>query len=156
MRFFAENLFFHELLHFLLALVIGLWLVKKFGELRLLLVALLVSFLVDIDHLTEGFLIYGLAINQFLANFAGNFFVKSGKMTLFFHSWELLLIILWLGKRFRHWPLAVAVASAAGGHYLVDQLVYTLTHGISLFEYFLIYRAIHGFDFWELCGRCQV
>lgn len=145
---FATNLVAHELLHLLVALIIAGFVVRRYHSWKLAGVILAVTFLIDVDHLSEGFLIHGLNPQSWLSSpFSWNYFMATGKMTIFFHSWETLPLILFLGKKFNHWPLVVSVVLAAAGHYLVDQIVYTSAHGMSIFKYFFLYRAFQRFDF---------
>lgn len=150
----AANLIAHECFHFLIGLIVSIFIFWQFASLKLVIVVFFVTFLIDLDHLTEFFIVYGFHPVQIFKSFRGNCFREAGKMTIFFHSWEVLPLILFFGKKFQQWPLAITIVAAAIGHLLVDQLVYSLAYGMSLFQYFLIYRAWHRFNFWELCGGC--
>lgn len=151
---FAENVFIHELLHFLVAVLLSLLIYYKYHSFRLVLVVWLVTFLIDLDHLTEWFLLYKTNFLYIVSNFNGGLFRESGKMTIFFHSWELLPLIYFVGKKINRTKLALVIIIAAAGHFLTDQIVYSSLYGMSLFEYFFTYRALSGFDFWKLCGGC--
>lgn len=150
---FAENLLVHESLHLIMALILSLFIYRKYHSKKLVLLVLMVSFLIDIDHLTEGFILYGFNLGEYFP-IKGGYFSQSGYMTLFLHDWELLPIILLLGKKLNRWSLGVTVAVSLAGHLLVDQLVYTGLYGMSLLQYSFIYRAIHHFSFVKLCGGC--
>lgn len=154
-EFFATNILFHEILHFLAAAVISIFIFKKFKSRKLVLVVFLVSFLMDTDHLTEGVMIYGLNFRKMLFPFRGGFFREAGYMTIFFHSWEFLPIIIYVSKKINRFSYGIAISLAIVGHLLIDQLVYTSLYGMSLLQYSLIYRVANRFDFWKLCGGCQ-
>jgi hypothetical protein len=151
---FASNLFFHELLHFLAAILISLYVVKKYHSFKLVIGVFLISFLIDADHLTEWFWVYKTDLVYIFSHFNGGYFREAGKITIFFHSWELLPLVWFLGKIWEKERLAKAIILAVAGHYLVDQLVYTSLFAMPLWQYSLIYRAINQFSFWKLCGGC--
>ena len=101
----------------------------------------------QIDPLYEGVLIdyflhYGLKFR--LRQFVGGGFLKSGKIYLFFHSWELLSVILILGLIFKSVYLLL-ITSGMSLHMLVDQF----QKRNPLF-YFLFYRVKKRFDIREL------
>lgn len=148
---FATNIIAGELLHLLMGSVIAVIIFWRFKSWRLVAVVLLMSFLVDLDHLFECFLIYGLNPIKIINSFEGNCFREAGKLTIFFHSWELIPLILFLGKKFRQWPLAISVTAAMAGHFLVDQITYSTFYGMSFWQYFFTYRAWYHFDFEKLC-----
>ncbi len=152
--FFASNVFIHEILHFLVAAMVAFLVYRKYKKPELILIIFFVSFLIDADHYLEGLIINRFGIGWIFREFAGTYWRISGKMTILFHGWEYLPLILLLGWKKKYWPLSVAVASAMLGHYLLDQSVYTLLHGMSLFEYSVIYRAVNHFDFKQLCPGC--
>jgi hypothetical protein len=151
---FATNIIAHEFLHLLFALTISNFVFRKFKSLRLIPVVFLVTFFIDIDHLTEGFLIYGPNLN-WIRTFQGNYFRESGKMTILLHSWELIPLILYLGKKFKVWPVVFTASLALICHYIVDQLVYSINYGLPILEYSVIFRFWHNFDWLELCGGCK-
>lgn len=152
---FTTNIFYHEILHFLVASIISLFIFNKFKSTKLVIVVFLVSFLVDVDHLTEGIMIYGLNFREILFPFRGGFFREAGYMTIFFHSWEFLPIILFVSKKINRFSYGITIVVAMAGHLLTDQVVYTSFYGMSLFQYSLIYRAVNGFGFLKLCGGCR-
>lgn len=151
---FATNIPVHEILHLISALVVSFFIYRLYKSWKLVAVAFLVSFLIDLDHLTEAFLVYGINPLKVVQQFHGNHFLEAGKITVFFHSWEALPFILLLGKVLRLWPLAVSIVLAAVCHYLVDNFVYGLFYGMPLWQYSFIYRAIYNFDYYKLCRGC--
>ena len=153
LEIFATNLIWHESLHFLIASTLAFFIFRKFKSWKLVLVIFALSFLVDSDHLTEGFLLNGFNLKS-IFSFQGEFFRDSGRMTIFFHSWELLPLILLIGRKVNQWPLALTVVFALAGHYLVDQIIYTSVYSMPLLEYSLTWRAWHRFNWHEICGVC--
>lgn len=147
----SSNLFIHELLHLLVALAISFYIYKKFKSFRLAAVAFLASFLIDLDHYFEGILINGLNHDwQFLIR-PGAYWSEVGTMTLFFHGLEFIPLTLLMGKIFKKWPLAVSLALAMFGHYLVDVISYALIGRMPLWFYFFSYRLYYQFDYHFLC-----
>lgn len=150
-RIFAVNLFAHEILHISVAVLISLFIFWEYKQIDLSLIAFFTSIFVDVDHFLEGLIIKGLDLRWLAVS--SNYWRQSGKMTIIFHSWELLPIILIIGKAVNQWQLACTVVIAVVGHYLVDQLVYMHYGKMSAYQYFFIYRAMNNFDFKKLDGR---
>lgn len=151
---FAENIIVHELLHLAVAVLVSFVVYKKYRSNKLVVAVFLSSFLIDIDHLTEGFILFGPNIFNWYKLIRGGFFRESGYMTIFLHSWELLPIILLASKKLRVWPLGVTIVVSIVGHLLVDQLIYTGLYGMSLLQYSFFYRALNHFSFYKLCVGC--
>jgi len=150
---FAENLIIHELLHLFFAILASVFIYWKYKSWKLVFIAIFVSFLIDVDHFFEGFLIYGFNLMEILKNFRGNYFKEAGVITVFFHSWEFLPVILYLGKKYRFLPLAISIVAGAAAHYFTDNLVYSTLNNMPILEYSLIFRILNGFDFYKLCGQ---
>lgn len=153
LRVFADNLMVHELLHLMLAGAVFLVVYYLFKSLNLSLIAFLLNILIDTDHFFEGILFNGLNFRWILS--CPNYWRQSGKMTIFFHSWELLPLILAIGILSGHQTAALTIVIAAASHYLLDHFVYTLWGKMSIFQYFLIYRLYHRFSFNKLCRNHQ-
>jgi len=151
---FSTNLLAHETLHLVFGGIISFFIYRRYKSPKLVLVVFLVSFLVDLDHYLEGLLVNGFNFNWVFTLAPGIYWEKAGKMTLFFHSWEIIPIVLLIGRRIKNFSLALAIALSLLGHYLVDQAVYSSLSGMSLLEYSIIYRLIHRFDFKALCRDC--
>ena len=151
LSFFATNLYVHEFLHFLSALTVSLIVYKLFKQSGLVLVAFLTSFFIDLDHYTEGFLFNRFRIGWIFKELPAVYWERVGKVTLFFHSWEALPLILFLGKILNQWPLAVTVTIAAAAHYVLDGLIYSSINKLSFVVYFFFYRLYHKFSFQKLC-----
>ncbi len=149
------NLFFHELIHVILSLLVA-YCIWKFSNLRskvyhlksIIFASLLGGFFIDIDHLFDYVVAFGLRfrIDYF---FKGYQFLKSNKIYLLLHSWELVafivLIVLLTFKHsnFRTLKLALLTFSIALFlHLIVDMKV----DYVSLRGYSFIYRWTHNFD----------
>lgn len=150
LKLFAYNIFYHESLHVLAGMLTSGLVYSRYQSLVLASVAFAVSILIDADHLTEGFLVHGFRFSWILRYPGKNYFRETGLMTLFFHSWELLPIILLLGRVFHLTQLSITIVLAAAVHYLLDNLVYGSLCGMSWFQYFLFFRLYHRFSFQAL------
>ena len=134
-----SGLFFHELTHFLFTLpfLIVIWIRTK--RLKFVVLALLSSYLIDLDHLFDYWGYYGLGFN--LADFFKmNYFNGSGMAFVPFHAWEWLIILLCVSykKGWRSYitPLTLGISS---------HLIYDAISVGSFAFYFISYRAFLGF-----------
>ena len=96
------------------------------------------SILIDLDHLIDHFLYFK---NRFtLRDFFGSKYIMSGKVYIFFHAWELNLIVLFLSLSLRSKALFILFL-ALTAHLIVD----CITNKRFIF-YFLSYRIMKNFD----------
>jgi len=143
-------LLLHEVGHAILFLSIVLLVnlvSKKTVNKRLLILGLIVTLFMDIDHLFDYISYNGLTLNL-SAITSGSYFEANQKVYVLFHSWELTAIFAlgWiiankcgrfkLGQTFK-------IAFLAFLAHLVWDVVY---YGFNLLSYFEIYRISHGFD----------
>ena len=116
------------------ALVAGI-LYFLFKSWSMALSCFLSGILIDIDHVYDYLKEYGypFKVKDFIRAI---YTAKLTRMTLFFHSWEVILllsIITW----FTNWnPLSVGILIGFGHHMILDKL-YT---GVPLRRYSFIYR----------------
>lgn len=151
LRLFADNLFAHESLHFLAGIIMFFVLFKMFGQVKYGVIAFLVSLLIDADHYFESLLVNRFKFYKIFDDQPHNYWKKLGKMTLFFHSWEILPLILILGKEVNHYPLAIAFVFPAALHYFIDSFIYSGFRRMPVLMYFLVFRLYHHFDYKKLC-----
>lgn len=135
-------LIYHETIHFLFALPLIFLVLRNYGRKAVWLV-LLVTFLIDVDHLFD--LLLGGATNLIERLTYGDIFFGIEKRYLFFHSFELVAFFFIFGRIFkkRRWffyPFALALFY----HILVDIVSY-FEKGIMPWEYFLILRFVNNF-----------
>ncbi len=138
-------LIFHESVHIIVALLISSALYLRYKNLKLVLIALIVSIFLDIDHLID-YLNYAIATNNFSFPFATDYFHGSDKVIVLFHGWE-WVPVLWvigkkLGKKNNIRGLEWWIVFPYLGHLLVDQFSYTSNP----FAYFLTFRILTGFN----------
>lgn len=150
---FVNNIYWHESLHFLSSFLVAVLIYCFYRSISISILAFLVGILIDVDHLTEGVILYGFNPKIVVWLFTKGFFEKSGYMTLFLHDWEVIPIILILGWLLNLWPYAVAICLASAVHYTIDTFIYSKYTGLSKYEYFFIYRLKHHFRQKELCGK---
>ncbi|MFC1514608.1 hypothetical protein ACFL5X_01740 [Candidatus Omnitrophota bacterium] len=104
------------------------------------------SIFIDLDHLIDYFMYFGFHFS--LKKFFSLEYLRSGKVYMFFHSWELFIIIFAVSIAFDFFPLFF-FSLAIAVHLLFDTL-----HRIRPLFYFLIYRAAKNFDARLLCPEC--
>ncbi len=135
----------HLFIHFSLAMLTGYLAGKYFNKLGwCILAGFCAGFLVDLDHVLEYFLVYGLNFNlvYFLQ---GRQFIISDKIHLWFHAWEYVLIFILLAYLLKKINIAkiifVTLALALSVHLLSDSFI----NRYSPLFYTLSYRV--GADF---------
>lgn len=135
-----------ELQHFLITLVIALFLYWRYRDWRLIPVCFLFGFLIDIDHWFDYFAYFGLNVN--LTNFfdPGSYMRPSGKIYVLLHGWEFIPIFGLVGKifekRLKIKGLMWAVIFPYTAHLLLDTFSFP-HHSLA---YFFIYRLLNGFS----------
>ncbi len=135
-----------ELIHLILALIIGVFFYLKRRDWRLILGALIFGFFVDVDHLFDYFLYFGLKFK--LSDFLNvtTYMMSAEKIYVLFHGWEFVIPLWlggkWLGKRFKIRDLEWVISFAYLGHLFWDNF------GISAhpLAYSFIYRLLNGFS----------
>ena len=125
-------------IHCFIAAVLCSVIYFKTGSARYAFVFLLGSVFIDLDHLIDHF---AYSNNKFsLVDFISSNHCKSGKIFIFFHSWELNIVLFVLAAVFRsEWLFVLAAGMVV--HLATDVIVHK-----KLVPYFLIYRMAKGFD----------
>lgn len=127
--------------HLVIALIISFFLYRKTRNTWLVFLCIFVSFTIDVDHLFDYWMAYGFNLNwkQVLKL---DFFKKNQKVFVPFHSWELVGLIFSLSKFVKRYKwILLTIALAMFGHILWDAISYKIIP----VDYFLIWRALHGF-----------
>jgi len=153
LKIFADNLLAHESLHFLSGIFMFFVIFKLYGRVEYGVLAFLVSLLIDLDHYLEGFIYNRFKIKWIFTTYPHIYWKKSGKVTLLFHSWELLPIVLILGRIYGKWPMSMAIVLPAVLHYLIDNTIYSGFRGMHFLQYFFLFRLYHKFDTKILCPK---
>lgn len=136
-----DSFLLHELSHLTIGLIVGFILNFFFKKKNLIFLALAISILVDIDHLFDYFLYYGLSLHSPISG--SNYFCLSGKLYILLHAWEYLPLILFLALYFKKLKaFLITIFLSLAGHYFLDQF----TNSIYPLGYLLIYRLVNNFD----------
>jgi len=151
LRIFADNLFAHEMLHFSAGIIMFFALYKMFGLIEYGIIAFLVSLLIDADHYLESLIANNFKFYKIFDDPPHIYWKKLGRMTLLLHSWELLILILILGRIMSQEPLALAIVLPAILHYSIDSFIYSGFGNMPILIYFLTYRFYYRFDIKKLC-----
>lgn len=149
------SLFLHELTHLIISLCIGFLVWRKYKKLLpAFFAALLGGVLIDIDHLFDYFLVYGLNFNFF--NFFNSYqFIVSRKVFVPFHAWEWVILLLFLFvhlenkyRKKRQYAVkllltfTLALTLGVYSHLIID----SLTNAVAPLGYSIIYRALNNFN----------
>lgn len=142
----------HLGLHVLLSLAAGLIAVKITKEkICAIIAALLGGVLVDVDHFIDYFLQFGMRFD--LASFIqGDQFSDSGKLYIFFHAWEYVIIFLaiyWFVKSNKAKALFLGLALGLFFHLCFD----VVANDIPFTSYAFLYRLNKGFSLEELTNQ---
>jgi hypothetical protein len=143
---FKNNIIFDELAHLVIALGIGLFFFWRYRRWELILAALGVGFLIDIDHFFDYWTHFGLTFNPRDFFNVHSYMDASGRVFVLFHGWEWVFIWFGLGwlleKRFKIPGLKWALTLAYLGHLIWDYLPFWQYP----LNYSLIYRGLRGFE----------
>jgi len=143
-------LLLHLFIHFFLSALIGYYFGVYFKRVGLgIALGIIGGFLIDLDHILEYFLVYGLQFN-FVHFIQSRQFLVSDKIRIFFHAWEyfpILLFLAWLGRKRQILKMILlTIACAALIHLFTDAII----NGYSIKYYSIIHRAQHHFSAPEL------
>ncbi|MFH1188322.1 MAG: hypothetical protein V1652_00565 [bacterium] len=142
------KLFVHLLTHLILSLFVGFIMWRASGSAFVFAASLMSGLFIDIDHFIDYFLAFGTKFN-FVYFLKGYSFLKTDKIYVFFHSWELVIILL----------LVMPIVALLGGGWTI--VFFLLSFSLSLFfhltvdvftnamlpqSYFVTYRLMHKFD----------
>lgn len=136
----------HLLIHGTLAILSGYLAGRYFKKVELgILVGFCAGFLIDLDHVLEYFLVYGLNFNL-LYFLQGRQFLISDKIYLWFHAWEYVALFIVSGLAIKKntiiKTILLVVAFAMSVHLLTD----TIINKVPLKFYTLSYRASRYFS----------
>jgi hypothetical protein len=139
-------LYIHLFIHFILAVLVGIYFGWRLKNRWLgITMGILGGFLIDLDHVLEYFLVYGLNFNlQYFIE--SRQFLTSDKIRIYFHAWEYFPIFLFLGYLFRKQKclkiIFFTLAFAGAIHLTTDVFINKYE-----FKYYSIYyRYINNFS----------
>ena len=139
-----------EITHFLLSLFAGTLVSLFFGHYDLVPIALLSGFFIDADHLIDYCLFRKFKNFSLKEFFSGRYFDYSGKVYVFFHAFEYVLILLILGVIFKDFQwLYFSLGLSLLFHLLFD----TFYNRPKWPTYFVFYRIYHRFNHNYFCFK---
>ncbi len=141
-----QFLFTSELQHFLVTLVIALFLYWRYRNWRLIPICFFFGFFIDLDHWFDYFAYYGLKGNPIDFFDVVSYMESSGKIYVPLHGWEYIPIFALLGKifekRFKIKGLMWAIILPYGLHLFLDHFSFS-HHPLA---YSFIYRLLNNFS----------
>lgn len=148
-------LWFHLSIHFTVAVLGGYLLGRYFKKPILGVIAgFMGGVLIDLDHVIEYFIIFGLNFN--LSNFLNGYqFLVSDKIYLIFHGYELvvlLLILAYLLRKKTSLKIFIIILSISGFIHLVSDSV---INNYPPKNYTYTYRAMNDFSAKNLLNESQ-
>lgn len=134
--------------HAVVTFILGLLLYNFTNNVTYFFLCILGGILIDLDHFFDYFMYFGLNFN--LSKFFKSDVLKFGKCYLFFHSWELLIILFIFGFYFSYEAEMFALSLGITGHLIIDSLFQKVA-----LPYFLIYRIYHKFESGKILPCCK-
>lgn len=140
--FVVSGLALDEVLHGVVAIPFAALLWYKTRSVRLIIVFYLAVYLIDLDHLIDYWLYFGLKLDviEFLSL---NFFDAKGTVFIIFHAWEWVILMYWGWCMKKTWQ-SVWTAVTLG---MFAHLLWDIHNFWSVEFYSIIFRALHGFRF---------
>lgn len=142
----SRYLIISELQHFLVTLVIALFLYRRYRDWRLIFVSFAFGFFIDLDHWFDYLAYFGLNIN--LSNFfnPGSYMRPSGKIYVPLHGWEFIPVFGAVSKifekRLKIRGLMWAVVFPYTAHLFLDS--FSFPHHPLGYSFF--YRLLNNFS----------
>ena len=137
------KLIIQELIHFMLSIIVGFFVWQISDNSYALLTALMGGFFIDFDHLLDYFLAFGIKFNliYFLKGYQ---FLKTDKIYVIFHSWELSIVLLFISFLVNSTivPFFVSFSLSLFFHLVFD----VLTNNMFVKSYCLLYRVQNNFE----------
>lgn len=143
------NFFLHEFVHIILSFLVGYLVWKRYQKLIVSLIAsILGGVLVDLDHFFDYFLAFGFKFNPnyFLKGYQ---FLKSDKIYLPAHSWELAIIIFLIFLyliNFKNFKTLKTLLLSFSLTLMLHLIVDIPANNMHFKSYFLSYRIINDFQ----------
>lgn len=138
------NLLFHEFMHGIVAVPFVYLIWKKTKSKKRVVLTILTTFLIDLDHLFDYFLYYGLESNFNWSYFIqGKHFEATQVAYMPLHGWEWVILLAVLTK-VKGWDsVYAAIFSGLLPHLIFDSFIQN-----HILFYSIIYRAsVSGFSY---------
>ena len=132
-------LIFHEIGHGLIAAPLALFVWHKSHSLKNVLILMVVTYFMDLDHLVDFWLTKGinLNINEFLSV---NYFEEAGRAIVLLHGWEYVAILGFLGHKRGFKSYYTSISLGMFMHLVLDS--FNLK---SILFYSFVYRLLINF-----------
>jgi hypothetical protein len=124
--------------HCLSTVILSLFLYATYHDVTYIGVAIAGCIFIDIDHFVDYFRHYKMKVDP--AAFLRHEYLKSGKVYLYFHSWEVVSLIYCAAFLFDS-RIAFILAASLSIHLAIDNVQRRRP-----FFYFLLYRLYKRFD----------
>lgn len=138
--FVESGLFIDEIRHGAVSAIFSIFLWSRNKSLKLALIPIFVTYMIDFDHLFDYFLYYGFNFNP-VDYIRMDYFKNTARAVVPLHAWEWLFVIsalAWQKRTWKSWQAAIALG-------LLSHLIWdSYTVGNPSF-YVIIYRAIKSF-----------
>ena len=92
---FTTNFWANESMHFILIALISGFFYWSYRDWRLIMAAVFLGIVVDIDHLFDYLAYYGSNFS-FSVFFYGTYMQANNKVYVLFHGWEYLILLEWV------------------------------------------------------------
>ncbi|KKQ38105.1 MAG: hypothetical protein US53_C0001G0010 [Candidatus Woesebacteria bacterium GW2011_GWA1_37_7] len=135
----SPNFILQEMIHGIFAIPFAYIIFIKTRSLKSALFVILLTYLLDLDHLLDYFLYFGFKFNVF-DFISASYFLNTKRAIVPFHAWEWTLLLFPLSYR-KGWRSVFTILLFA----LIPHLIYdSLVVGSFVF-YSIIYRGLKGF-----------
>ncbi len=125
-------------LHFFSTVILAAWVYLKTGNPVYIGILVFAGIFVDLDHCIDYFLFFKAGFN--LEDFLNCSYLKSGRVYIFLHSWEINFIILIIALSSNSYGLLL-LFTGLSLHLAIDNL-----QRHNLLCYFIIYRFLKKFN----------
>jgi hypothetical protein len=136
---FDSGLFWDEVAHGLVSILFSFFIYKKTGKLKFTIIPLLMTYLIDIDHMFDYWGFYGFGFNP-LKFVQMEYFFGPGRAFIPFHAWEWVAIFAAISykKGWNSYTTAITLG-------MIAHLIWDTISMQNLLFYSIIYRGLIGF-----------
>lgn len=137
------ELFFHEILHGLIALPFAIYLYKRTKSWKYFFGVILVAYFLDLDHFFDFWRHFGLNFDLIMF-LRGEQFEESNQAFVYWHAWEWLIPLYLLSRHKKYKYISLVFFFGLLSHLILD----SINVGSTAF-YSIIYRISQGFFFYS-------
>lgn len=140
----TKTLLIQEIFHGVFAIPFALYMWKKTGSWKYTLAVILLTYMIDFDHLIDYFYYYGFNHFNLLEFLTGVYFNYAHKSFILLHAWEWVIALAYLTKRYGLKTIFGVMLLSLIPHLIFDSI--TLR---SVVPYSITYRILHGFSIYH-------